>query len=47
MLKAAYDRLCKTADFTSRVHVSCIGIHELGITIFLPQRMLGCIVIGA
>ena len=25
ILKAAYDTLCKTADFTSRVH-GCVGI---------------------
>lgn len=26
-LNGAYDRLCRTADFTSRIHVNCVGIH--------------------
>ena len=31
ILKAVYDRLCETADFTVRVHVSCTDIQELAI----------------
>jgi len=47
ILKAVYDRLCETADFTVRVHVSCVDMHYPGVSNILPHRMLGCVVTGA
>jgi len=41
VLKGAYDRLCKTAAFTSCIYVSYGGMYELGITFFSPSTHAG------